>query len=79
MSDKKDLTFEDKLSRLEEIATLVEDSKRPLNELIALFKEGMSLSKECKAELDRVEIEVKKVIAENEDGSLQTEVLDTGI
>ncbi|MDR0453634.1 MAG: exodeoxyribonuclease VII small subunit [Deferribacteraceae bacterium] len=65
--------FEEKLKRLEEIVTQMESSDRPLNEIITLFKEGAALSKECKSELDRLDIEVQKVLEENEDGTLLTE------
>jgi exodeoxyribonuclease VII small subunit len=69
-------TFEEKLTRLEEIVGGMESSKKPLNEVIALFKEGMTLSKECKAELNNMEAEVQKVLEENPDGSLVTEKMD---
>lgn len=68
--------FESKMKRLEEIVELMESSKKPLDEVIALFKEGVALSKECKKELTRLESEVQKVLAENEDGTLLTEKFD---
>ncbi len=75
----KDKNFEEKLKRLEEIVTQMESSNRPLNEIISLFKEGMVLSKECKSELDRLDMEVRKVLAENEDGTLVTEKAETDL
>jgi exodeoxyribonuclease VII small subunit len=69
-------TFEEKLTRLEAIVGQMESSKKPLEEVIALFKEGMALSKECKTELNRMESDVQRVLAENDDGTLNTEKLD---
>jgi len=75
MTKKKN--FEEKLKRLEEIVVQMESSSKPLDEVVNLFKEGVALSKECKSELDRFDIEVQKVLAENEDGTLLTEKMDT--
>lgn len=40
----EDLTFEQAMQRLEEIVSLLEDGKAPLNESMALFEEGTKLS-----------------------------------
>ncbi|MDR2883670.1 MAG: exodeoxyribonuclease VII small subunit [Deferribacteraceae bacterium] len=45
-------------------------------EVIALFKEGMALSKECKTELNSMEVEVQRVLDEDSDGMLITEKMD---
>ncbi len=68
--------METKLKRLEEIVAAMESSGKPLDEVIALFKEGVELTKQCKKELSRLELEVQKVLAENEDGTLKTEKID---
>jgi exodeoxyribonuclease VII small subunit len=69
-------TFEQKMTRLEEIVEQMETAKVPLNELIDLFKEGTKLSKECKKELVQLEQTVQKVIAEEADGMLVTEPME---
>ena len=69
-------TFEGKLKRLEEIVAAMETTGKPLEEVISLFKEGVGLSSQCKAELASIEIEVKKVLAQNADGTLETSPLD---
>ena len=38
----EDLTFEQAMQRLEEIVSLLEDGKAPLNERMAMFEEGTS-------------------------------------
>ena len=39
--------FEEKLKRLEEISNILESEEVSMDESLALFEEGVSLSKEC--------------------------------
>ena len=57
----EDLTFEQAMQRLEEIVSLLEDGKAPLNESMALFEEGTKLVNQCRKELDSVEQKVVKL------------------
>lgn len=72
----KKISFEEKMKRLEEIVVQMESSKKPLEEVILLFKEGTKLSRECKAELTGMETEVRKVLEETTDGMLETVLLE---
>ena len=65
MSDKK--TFEEKLSRLEEISKLMEESKITLDNSVKLYDEAGILIKELKEELLDAEKKVK-VFVEEKDG-----------
>ena len=59
MSKKKSVeSFEDKLSRLEEITTTLENSEIGLEDSIKLFEEGVALSKECLSILEKAELKV---------------------
>ena len=59
MSKKKSSdNFEDKLTRLEEITTLLENSEIGLEDSIQLFEEGVKLSKECLSVLEKAELKV---------------------
>jgi exodeoxyribonuclease VII small subunit len=59
MSKKKSVeSFEDKLSRLEEITTSLENSEIGLEGSIQLFEEGVKLSKECLSILEKAELKV---------------------
>lgn len=59
MSKKKSSdNFEDKLARLEEITTLLENSEIGLENSIQLFEEGVKLSKECLSVLEKAELKV---------------------
>lgn len=65
--------FESSLTKLEEIVDKMESNDLPLDEAIALFKEGVELNKFCAAKLQTAEEEVKKVV-EKENGSYQLEM-----
>lgn len=54
----EDLTFEQAMQRLEEIVSLLEDGKAPLNESMALFEEGTNLSAYLSQLLDTAEQKV---------------------
>jgi exodeoxyribonuclease VII small subunit len=59
MSKKKSTdNFEDKLARLEEITTSLENSEIGLEDSIKLFEEGVKLSKECLSVLEKAELKV---------------------
>jgi exodeoxyribonuclease VII small subunit len=50
--------FEDKLARLEEITSSLENSEIGLEQSIQLFEEGVKLSKECLSILEKAELKV---------------------
>ncbi len=59
MSKKKSSeNFEDKLARLEEITTALENNDVGLEDFIQLFEEGVKLSKECLSVLEKAELKV---------------------
>lgn len=57
----EDLTFEQAMQRLEEIVSLLEDGKAPLNESMALFEEGTKLSAYLSQLLDAAEQKVTMI------------------
>lgn len=64
---KSETGFEQKLSRLEEIAELLEKEDLNLDDSISLFEEGVKLSKECLIVLQDAELritELKKQISD---------------
>lgn len=52
---KKNVSFEEGLKRLESIAGQMEQGELPLEELLALYEEGLRLSEELKLKLDAAE------------------------
>ena len=63
MAAKKKLTFEQSMARLEEIVSLLERGDAPLEEAMKLFEEGSKLMRECTAQLDQAEQQVKLLTA----------------
>jgi len=59
---KKDLSFENKMKRLEEIVSQIEKSDVELEDSIKLFEEGVDLSKDCQSLLDTAEQKVKALV-----------------
>jgi len=57
-------TFEDNLSRLEEISTLLESEELGLDESISLFEEGIKLSKNCMTALKKAELKITELKSE---------------
>jgi exodeoxyribonuclease VII small subunit len=54
-------TFEENLSRLEEISTLLESEELGLDESISLFEEGIKLSKSCMTALKKAELKITEL------------------
>ena len=57
-------TFEENLSRLEEISTLLESEELGLDESISLFEEGIKLSKNCMTALKKAELTITELKSE---------------
>lgn len=57
----KKATFEENMTRLEEIVSLLEQGDAPLSESLALFSEGSKLLVACRKELDTAQQKVVKL------------------
>ena len=55
----KELKFEEALNRLSEIVRILENGEASLDESIALFEEGIKLSKQCSTLLETAEQKVR--------------------
>ena len=61
---KKDINFEDAISKLNEIAEELESGNLSLDESMAKFEEGMKLSKSCKEMIDTAEKKITMLITD---------------
>ncbi len=52
-------TFEARMERLQYIVAHMERGDIPLEESVALYKEGMQLSKACRGQLDKAKHEIQ--------------------
>ena len=57
--ENKELTFEEALSRLEEIVRALESGQSKLEDSLALYEEGIRLSRACTEKLDGAEQKIK--------------------
>ncbi len=55
----KELPFETKMERLQEIVSSLEQGKVSLAESIALYKEGLQHSQKCREELEKARHEIQ--------------------
>lgn len=67
MEQNTKLTFENAISRLEEIVSLLSDGNAPLDNSLTLFEEGVGLVKFCSSKLDEADKKVK-ILTKGEDG-----------
>ena len=59
---QSELTFEQALSRLEEIVSRLESGEEGLDEAIALFEEGTKLSRLCQEKLSQAQMKIEKLV-----------------
>lgn len=67
------MTFEESLKELEETVKKLENGETTLEEAMALFERGVSLTKTCRKMLDEAQLKVK-LITENGDKDFEQEV-----
>lgn len=63
--ENKDLKFEEKVKKLEEIINELENGTTNLDDSIKKYTLAMQLVKECDDELKNVEKQVNKIVTEN--------------
>lgn len=75
MAKKKldNLSYEEALSRLEEIVAKLENAEIPLEESLKAFQEGIALSRLCREKLAEIEYKVEYLLKEEYQQSLALE------
>ncbi|WP_290586625.1 exodeoxyribonuclease VII small subunit [Alicyclobacillus sp.] len=63
-ADNSGLTFEQAMRRLEETVRLLETGELSLSESIERYKEAMQLVQFCRTQLDRAELEIERLLAD---------------
>jgi exodeoxyribonuclease VII small subunit len=77
MAEKKEITFEKAVSRLEEIVKKLELGEAPIDESLKMFEEAVSLSRYCNNILLKAEQKVM-TLTENKDGNMTEVSFDEG-
>jgi exodeoxyribonuclease VII small subunit len=65
VSNEQKISFEEAMSKLEQIVDKLEEGDVPLEEAIVFYKEGMELSKLCHDKLKSVEEQLTLIITED--------------
>ncbi len=63
---EKEISYEAAVKRLEEIVRQLEDEEIPLEESLALFQEGIKLSRHCREKLAEIEYRVEYLLKEEQ-------------
>lgn len=61
MAKKSDMSFEDKMNKLQNIVAQLEKDDTELNKSLDLYQEGLKLSKELKDELSKFEEKIDQL------------------
>ena len=69
MAEKKKLSFEENIEKLEEILSKLEDEKLSLDMSVKLYEEGMKLVSTCNRELEDVERKIK-ILTRGDEGEI---------
>ena len=69
----KELTYEQAISRLEEIVNQLENNEVSLEKSISLFQEGIELSKLCDSKLKNIQKKVAQIYEEAQLKYIETE------
>ena len=68
-----EMTFEQKMARLEEIVSKLEKGDAQLGDSLKLFEEGTRLVSACRDELDKAEQHVVKLMKGSDGAPVETE------
>lgn len=74
---EKAQTFEASIQRLSEIVTSLEKGDLPLEESLALFEEGVKLSRTSQERLDAAQKRVEELLGFDRDGKPRTTPFET--
>lgn len=69
--EQQDLPFEDALTRLEEIVETLESGESSLETSLALFEEGVALSRRCNKRLDTAERRLELLAGQDAGGGVE--------
>ena len=76
--NQRNKTFEQNMSRLEQIVRTLERGDAALEDSLALFQEGTALVQQCGKLLDEAELQVNKIVA-MPDGKPEKEAFADGV
>jgi len=70
MAEKKKLSLEEAMARLEEIVKELENEKLPLEKSLKLYEEGVKLASKCASELESAKRKIQ-ILQQGKDGEIE--------
>lgn len=74
--NKENKTFEENMTRLEQIVRAMEKGDVALDESLKLFQEGTDLVRSCQKLLDDAELQVKMITADADGAPVEEDFID---
>ncbi len=70
MAEKKKMSLEESMARLEEIVKELENEKLPLEKSLKLYEEGVKLASKCASELESAKRKIQ-ILQQGKDGEIE--------
>lgn len=70
MAEKKKLSLEEAMARLEEVVAQLENDKLPLDKSLKLYEEGVKLAAQCANELEVAKRKIQ-ILQQGKDGEIE--------
>ena len=77
MAEKKKMSLEESMARLEEIASELEGEKLPLDKSVKLYEVGVKLAARCATELESAKRKIK-ILQQGKDGEIELADMSLG-
>ncbi|KAF5411917.1 MAG: Exodeoxyribonuclease 7 small subunit [Candidatus Methanocomedens sp.] len=72
-NDKDDINLEDALAELEDITNKIEEGDLSLDESLALFEQGIALTRLCSSKLETARQKIEKLVEDNKTEEMEIE------
>ncbi|MCG7848601.1 MAG: exodeoxyribonuclease VII small subunit [ANME-2 cluster archaeon] len=72
-NDKNDINLEGALAELEDITRKIEEGDRSLDESLALFEQGIALTRLCSSKLETARQKIEKLVEDNKTEEMDIE------
>ena len=70
MAEKKKMSLEEAMARLEEVVAQLENDKLPLDKSLKLYEEGVKLASQCAGELETAKRKIQ-ILQQGKDGDIE--------
>lgn len=70
MAEKKELSLEEAMARLEKVVAELENEKLPLEDALKLYEEGVSLAARCAGELESAKRRIQ-ILQQSKSGEIE--------